>query len=61
MSYAGGTGGSSTIILVTVSLGLVGDSVSISGRGKVFAGPTRPVTEAELSHVVSGWFGLQWL
>jgi len=54
MSYVGGTGGSSTMILVTVSLGPVDDNVSISGRGKVFAGLTRLVTEAELPRIVSG-------
>jgi hypothetical protein len=52
--YASGTGGSSTIILVTVSLGFVDDNVSISGRDKVFADPARLVTEAELPRVVSG-------
>lgn len=60
MSYAGRTGGSSTMILVTVSPGSVDDNVSISGRGKVFAGLTRLVTEAELPRIVSASrFGLQ--
>ena len=53
MSYVGWTDGSSTIILITVSLGFVDDNISISGRGEVFAGPTKLATEAELPLIVS--------
>ena len=60
-SCAGGTGGSSTIMLVTVSIGPAGDNVSISERDREVADAARLVKEAKLPHIVSVGFELQQL